>query len=71
MFIHTYDELGINDDGWTVAAFKAEIDALAEIKQWCYATYGSTGDRWKDDIHWGEIRFSDKRDLTFFVLRWS
>lgn len=71
MFIHTYNELYLKDKGWSVAAFKAGIDTLAEIKQWCYITYGPPGDKWLDDICWGEIRFEDKKDLVLFVLRWS
>jgi len=70
MFIHTYDEEGfLADEGWTVAAFSTGL--TEEIKEWCYDTYGEPGVRWCDRISWGEVRFSDKKDLTLFLLRWS
>lgn len=69
MFIHTYEEY--QNQGWAVAAFSANIDTLKEIRQWCYSTYGPPGERWEDAIRWGEVYFSDKKDLLLFSLKWS
>jgi hypothetical protein len=71
MYIHTYEEL--TGSGWTVAAFESHrsIDAMTEMKAWCYAVYGEPMTRWKDSIEYGEVRFEDQKDLTLFILRWS
>ena len=81
-FIHTYKEI---DSPYWVAAFSTTpmpADLTKEMSAWCYNTYGpGLGDcridnspfihRWVNDIRWGEVRFSDERDLTWFILRWS
>lgn len=70
MFIETYDEYW--GEGYAVAAFPIQTnEKINEIKEWCRATFGEPGDHWEDDIHWGEVRFDDKKDLMMFVLRWS
>jgi hypothetical protein len=70
MFIHTYDEYW--NQGHAVAAFSTPtIDQICKMKTWCRASYGEPGDRWLDQIIHGEVLFTDKRDLTLFVLRWS
>ena len=69
MFIHVYNEHW--NQGHYVAAFRAGVDTLAEIKQWCYATYGNPGHRWIDNVHFGEALFNNQQDLEWFLLRWS
>lgn len=72
MFIHTYDELGLENEGWTVAAFhQMPLSEIVTVTKWCYDTYGIPGERWKDDIVYGEVRFDDKKDLMLFVMRFS
>ena len=71
MFIYTYDEYWKND-GWAVAAFTADdTSQLLEIQHWCNTVFGKPNDRWEDCIRFGEVKFSDKKDLTMFILRWS
>jgi hypothetical protein len=83
MFIHTYTEDQPRIPRCTrcyVAAFglkdlkDADLDAIGE---WCYNTFGAPGwrpwtaeTRWTDNIRFGEIAFSRKEDLEWFVLRW-
>lgn len=79
MKIYIYEELKYgNTTGFVVAAFKATPDVLADIKKWCWLTYGEPGFnrltqqyRWIDEVHWGEVKFIHKEDLTLFKLRWS
>jgi hypothetical protein len=68
MKITTYDEY--RNQGRHVAEFRAGVN-IADIKKWCWQTYGNTGDRWQDNIHFGEVVFSNKADLEWFLLRWS
>ena len=48
-----------------------------EMLRWCQQEFGSTGrfddgvPRWNNDISWGEVSFSDKKDLEWFLLRWA
>ena len=81
MFIHTYDlkrdEDGTGEGPWHVAAFTLPKN-YPEIQKWCHVTFGSPGfnhltyqTRWKDEIFYGEVYFSRKKDLEWFVLRWS
>lgn len=72
MIIHTYDENYLNE-GWAVVAFNQphRVDEVVAIKQWCYDTFGLPGERWRDSIAYGEVRFEDKKDLMLFVMRWS
>jgi hypothetical protein len=87
MFIHTYTSppyelIPENDYACDIkyyAAFKANTKEIrAEITRWCYKTYGNPGFntntqqiRWSDGIKWGEVIFSRKEDLEWFLLRWS
>lgn len=76
MFIHTYQSscLTPRQDGFNVAAFPTPSDdARREISVWCYQMFGEPGigDRWIDCIRYGEILFSNKSDLTLFILKWS
>lgn len=81
MYIHTYERAGhfLTDKPCKyVAAFESKRENRAEITKWCYETFGRPGyhhlidqTRWKDGIQWGEIFFSRKEDLEWFVLRWS
>ena len=60
------------ENDWIIAAFSAGgMQRLTEVKQWCKETYGVPGLRWKDYVHFGEIAFSDEKDLTLFLLRWQ
>lgn len=81
MFIHTYDlkkdEDGVGEGPWHVAAFTCPRHYHV-IQEWCHRTFGpdrvdhNTHQlRWKDQIYYGEVYFSRKEDLTWFVLRWS
>lgn len=72
MIIHTYDEF------WTVgqpavAAFPTphQVEQIVAMKQWCRDSFGPPGDRWKDNIMYGEVCFKDRKDLALFVLRWA
>ena len=69
MIIHTYDEYW--NQGHSVVAFFASLPEKAEMKEWCNTVYGPQGDRWKDSIEFGEVLFSDKKDLTLFLLKWQ
>ena len=82
MFIHTYDlikdVLYSSEGSWYIAAFETPRQNRPEITKWCYKTFGAPGMnhltkqiRWKDGILYGEIYFSRKEDLEWFVLRWS
>ena len=57
-------------------------DEINEIKQWCYENFGpGLGNyrvenstfihRWINNIEVGEIKFSDKKDLDWFLLKWN
>lgn len=81
MFIHTYTQKnnmrGFHEN-WHVAAFTLQKDMLGPMTKWCYETFGNSGYhpltdeyRWSDDIRYGEVQFSRKEDLEWFVLRWS
>jgi hypothetical protein len=82
MQINTYETYKNNrpySEKWYVAAFKVHrVQQQLEITQWCYKTYGESGYnynthdlRWRDNIHEGEINFSRKSDLEWFLLRWQ
>ena len=86
MFIHTYETpaLVINFDTevclWYVAAFKqlTKVDDVVAMKQWCWKTFGEPEfnhltfqTRWKDRIEYGEVSFSRKQDLEWFILRYQ
>ena len=82
MFVHAYESVLLYKHGpthWYIAAFQnhKQVD-LGAIRRWCYQTYGVPGIhvdtdeiRWQDNIKFGEVRFSRKEDLEWFVLRWS
>ena len=55
---------------------------ISEIHQWCYKNFGpGLGNcrlenstfihRWINNIEFGEVKFSDKKDLDWFVLKWN
>jgi hypothetical protein len=81
MFIHTYEttkDFLTDKPRKYVAAFESKRENRAEITQWCYKAFGPPGfnhltfeTRWKDSINWGEVYFSRKEDLEWFVLKWS
>lgn len=81
MFIHAYETTSdfLTDKPCKyVAAFKSNKENRSEITRWCYEAFGPPGwqpniyqTRWKDSIQWGELYFSRKEDLEWFVLRWS
>ena len=88
MYIHTYFEEHPHEEsgGYHLASFhslalkspRKVANTLAELKNWCYMTYGPDGwrhntqqVRWRDNIANGEIRFSREDDLALFLLRWS
>ena len=63
---------------WHVASFSAKKEDRPEIARWCYQAFGVPGYlpmiddiRWKDGINYGEIIFSRKQDLEWFILRWT
>jgi len=73
MFIHTY-----NSTYWKVATFMTPKENRKEITKWCYQNFGAPGmntltkqTRWKDSIQYGEVYFSNQKDLVWFILRWS
>jgi len=82
MFIHTYTQKNYDAQEpeiarWYVAAFTTPKNYY-DIAKWCYNTFGEPGfihntqrTRWADDIHYGEIYFSNEEDLLMFILRWS
>jgi len=62
----------------TVAFPMQEILVQAEIRTWCYQTFGEPGYRndtadvrWVDDIKYGEVRIDRESDLMMFILKWS
>ena len=80
MQINTYvtDFDYLYNEKWYVAVFKIKQEQCTEITRWCYKTYGKEGYsyntydlRWRDNIHDGEIYFSRKSDLEWFLLRWE
>lgn len=78
MLIHTYKSTDMHREPWHVAAFTAKKETRPDITRWCYQTYGAPGYRantaeirWKDAIQYGEIHFSRKQDLEWFLLKWS
>jgi hypothetical protein len=75
MYIHVYEE-GWRGSGiafcWQVAAFVSPSRTqLNEIRDWCGNAFGESGLRWRDDIRFGEVRFSDPADLSLFLLKWQ
>lgn len=74
--IHVYQEGwsggGISET-WIVAAFShlGPLREVEKIQEWCLNTFGEAGERWQDDIKYGEIRFRDSSDLTAFLLKWQ
>lgn len=57
-------------------------DEINEIKWWCYNNFGpGLGEyrienspfihRWINDIDNNEIKFSNKQDLDWFLLKWN
>lgn len=76
MFIYTYKSFRVplRPSGFDVAAFPTpDDDQRREISAWCYQMFGEpgAGERWVDGIRYGEILFSNKSDLTLFILKWS
>jgi hypothetical protein len=79
MQINTYETDNKHDEKWYVATFfKTKQEQRTEITRWCYKTYGEEGYnyntydlRWRDNIQNGEINFSRKSDLEWFLLRWQ
>ena len=87
MFIHTYEtpapvisQFDTEVCLWYVAAFKqmTKVDEVVEMKKWCWQTFGTPEHnhltfqtRWKDSIEYGEVYFSRKQDLEWFVLKWQ
>lgn len=82
MFIHTYTQK--NYDAWNPEIEKWHVAAFTlpknhnDMYDWCYKTFGQPGfnnlthkTRWGDEIRHGEVYFSRKEDLEWFVLRWS
>jgi hypothetical protein len=76
MFIHTYEAKTYNQV-WHKAAFNLPKEYQGII-EWCHETFGKPGylhespqTRWADDIFYGEVYFSQLKDLEWFVLRWS
>ena len=49
--------------------------AEEELRSWCKATFGKSGDlehgAWHDRIQYGEISFARESNLALFVMRWS
>ena len=74
MFIHVYEDVLRRGH---LAAFQASTSKVADIRQWCYNTYGEPSilcgpdARWYDGIQFGEILLKNERDLTLFLLKWS
>jgi len=81
MRFHIYQSTA---DNYWVAAFNGWAKGVsgagyrAEMKKWCKESFGSAENkdinaalRWKDEIMWGEVSFKDKKDLEWFLLRWS
>lgn len=59
-----------------------QVDEVDEIIWWCYNNFGEgLGNcrienspfiyRWIDNIEYGEVLFSDKKDLDWFLLKWN
>ena len=85
MVIHTYEEemkyqIATLGQTWWVAAFDIprQVDKIVEIQQWCCEAFGQPGYhpltdqmRWQEAVRYGEVRFNNKQDLEWFVLKWS
>ena len=80
MFIHHYPIPDHSKGGQRyMAAFKRQDPKkIAEIRKWCYTTYGEPGYqvnnaeiRWIDDVSAGEVVFNRESDLMMFLLRWQ
>ena len=81
MYIHHYFEEWPTEEcgGYYVAAFRTPTYENAnDIRVWCWETFGQQGFkpdthevRWKDGITFGEIRFSRKQDIEWFLLKWE
>lgn len=71
MYIHTYQDTSMR----YVAAFSPrsgiELGWLYDLREWCKEAYGLAGARWRDQIIYGEIHFTNEEDLSLFLLRWS
>lgn len=86
MFIRTYEEemryqVTTLGKTWWVAIFMLlphQVDKVVEIQEWCYEAFGQPGYhpltgqmRWEEAVRYGEVRFMNKQDLEWFVMRWS
>lgn len=79
MIIHSYKEA---KGPYWVAAFEAPVSQQGKIFDFCYQSFGpglgafrvedsAFAHRWVNDIQWGEVRFSQEKDLHWFLLRWG
>ena len=75
---HELTEWVVEFNGWARAPYGDQY--RAEIKAWCRLAFGKPGlwdhvnmmpPRWSDDITWGRVSFRDRRDLDWFLIRWS
>lgn len=77
----TYQTLDEYSD-WVVRfnSFPLNDKQLQELRTWCRQSFGRSGEwdlmnhmppRWKDRIKWGEIIFSDQKDVAWLLLRWA
>ena len=77
MFIHIYKgRPRENLEFYHIAGFTIQKDMYKPVSEWCYQTFGDSGDcvdnaRWEDHIWFGEIWFRDEKDLMLFKLRWA
>lgn len=83
MFVHAYKET--RGPYWVAAFDMLPVADRRAVFDFCYQNFGpGLGDmrvaepcdspfvhRWVNDIHWGEVRFSNEADLTAFLLRWQ
>lgn len=49
----------------------SQIEDEYKIRAWCIEVYGSPGIRWHDYLWVNEIRFFNKKDADWFLLKWS
>lgn len=56
--------------GWKVISL-GRLRYCGEIRAWCCATFGKSGERWRDNLVWGEIAFLTSEDVSMFLLKWG
>jgi len=64
---------------WDLTGDWGNINSWSQMEEWCISTYGSTGEIWGDEqpvlqrwyMNNAKFWFREKKDLEWFVLKWS